>query len=174
MCKRSFARQDALARHEKLHTRRDGIQYLSPPSSQVSRQGIPNPNSTRGLSIPENNVTVDRGSQNIPSPQDGGGHSRTVNGASLTADLDFDLIWPDSEELFENLMLLDSSNQWHTSLGTLPISMRSHSINNVCLEDGSPPHDKTSSIGVIPSGESHQAVHNVSEMVTALVSFLCH
>jgi len=64
-----------------------------------------------------------------------------VQNAPLTADLDFSLVWPDSEYLFENLISSEAMNQWQMPLGTLPISTFGTT---------------GSSIGTIPSGESHQ------------------
>jgi hypothetical protein len=92
-----------------------------------------------------------------------------VQNGPLSADLDFELVWPDSEDLFETLMSSESANQWQMPLGTLPISTRSSSAS---FGPASSSFDKGPSIGAIPSGESHQAVHNVSEMVTALVGSL--
>jgi hypothetical protein len=86
---------------------------------------------------------------------------------SSSAELDFELIWPDSEDLFETLMSTDPTNQWQMPMGTLPITTRTN-LNNSIFGTPGPFHDK-SSIGAIPIGESHQAVHNVSEMVTSLV-----
>ena len=85
----------------------------------------------------------------------------------VTADLDFDLVWPDSEDLFETLMSSESANQWQLPLGAFPLSTGASSTS---FGPTSSSFDKGPSIGAIPSGESHQAVHNVSEMVTALVS----
>lgn len=92
-----------------------------------------------------------------------------VHNGPLSAELDFDLVWPDSEDLFETLMSAESANQWQVPLGALPISTRASSAS---FGPTSSSFDKGPSIGAIPSGESHQAVHNVSEMVTALVSSL--
>jgi hypothetical protein len=97
-----------------------------------------------------------------------------VQNGPLSAELDFDLVWPDSEDLFETLMSSEPANQWQVPLGSLPISTLA---NSASFGPASSSFDKGPSIGAIPSGESHQAVHCVSEMVTALVSlhgFLSH
>ncbi|KIN02730.1 hypothetical protein OIDMADRAFT_102782 [Oidiodendron maius Zn] len=155
-CKRPFARQDALARHEKLHTRTEYSQCPSPPASHASKQSLLSPSSSGQLAVSDNGSATTR---------------RTGTTASAPPEyMDFDLIWPDSEELLENLVSLDSSTQWQSSLGTLPISIGGNGTSNTNFESVNSFHDKTSSIGVIPCGESHQAVHNVSEMVTALSS----
>jgi hypothetical protein len=86
-----------------------------------------------------------------------------------SADLDFDLIWPDSEDLFETLMASENTNQWQMPFTTLPITSHALQVNNSSIGTPNPFRDKAPSIGNIPTGESHRAVHNVSEMVTTLV-----
>jgi hypothetical protein len=83
-------------------------------------------------------------------------------------DLNFDLIWPDSEGLFEMLMASENTNQWQMPFATLPITSQILHDNNIMTEANF--HDKRPSIDSIPNGESHRAVHNVSEMVTTVVS----
>ena len=172
-CKRPFARQDALARHEKLHTRTEYSQCPSPPASHASRQSVLSPRSLGQLCMSENgSATTSRTGTTASAPVGCAQGGVEVQNPALSTDMDFDLIWPDSEELLENLVSLDSSTQWQSSLGTLPISIGGSDTSNTTFESANSFHDKTSSIGVIPSGESHQAVHNVSEMVTEFVSLL--
>jgi len=87
----------------------------------------------------------------------------------LSADLDFDLMWPDSEDLFETLMAPDPTNPWQIPQNNA-YSPPPQSIFNF----GTPASiiDKGSPMSSVSSGESHRAVHNVSEMVTNLVSDL--
>lgn len=91
---------------------------------------------------------------------------------SPAVELDFDLMWPDAEDLFETLLATEATNQWQMPLTTLPVSSRSIYPSNNMFEQPSPGPfgDKGSPISPIPSGESHRAVHNVSEMVSSLVS----
>jgi hypothetical protein len=93
-----------------------------------------------------------------------------------SADLDFDLIWPDSEDLFETLMASENTNRWQMPFTTLPIASHTFQMNNSGMEAGNPFRDKakSSSIGTIPTGESHRAVYNVSEMVSSVVSEEAH
>jgi hypothetical protein len=95
----------------------------------------------------------------------------TTNNVAQSAELDFDLIWPDSEDLFETLMASENCNQWQTPFSTLPITSRVLQVNDSTIQPIHNFHGKGESIGAIPSGESHRAVHNVSEMVRTLVSF---
>jgi hypothetical protein len=170
-CKRPFARQDALARHEKLHNRTGYSQCPSPPTSHASRQSICSPSSSGQLGAPDNGSAAIRGTETNPSAPVQCAHGPVEpHNSALSTDMDFDLIWPDSEELLENLASLDSSAQWQSTLGALPISIGGNEMGNNTFESSNFFHDKASSICVIPSGESHQAVHNVSEMVTSLVS----
>ncbi len=85
----------------------------------------------------------------------------------LSADIDFDLIWPDSEDLFETLMAPDPMNQWQMPEITLPTSSQSF----YGFSTPTSIVDRESPMSSVCSGESHKAVHNVSEMVTSLVSW---
>lgn len=98
----------------------------------------------------------------------GAGVAQTMQPPS--ADLDFDLMWPDSEDLFETLMATETTNQWQMPLTTLPISSKSLYTSNNAFTSPNAFREQEPSIGQIPSGESHKAVHNVSNMVTTLVS----
>jgi hypothetical protein len=180
-CQRPFARQDSLARHEKLHARKEA-NYPSPPSSLVSQQTrITNSLSPIGIpetmSIPEITHESPRSLHSLSDQLSIAGDQNSVNGSNLvqmqppSADLDFDLMWPDSEDLFETLMATEMNTQWQMPLTTLPISSRSLYTSNATFGTSSSFQEQAHSIGHIPSGESHQAVHNVSNMVTTLVSY---
>ena len=169
-CNRPFARQDSLARHEKLHTRRKSPQYPSypsPPLSHISQPSIPSRLFSLERNSIDDNLSVHHSAQSqLLPPEVSAQNTGGAQSGPLSADLDFDLVWPDSEDLFETLMSSESANQWQLPLGTLPISTRASTST---FGPTSFSLDKGPSIGAIPSGESHQAVHNVSEMVTALV-----
>jgi hypothetical protein len=87
-----------------------------------------------------------------------------------SADLDFELMWPDSELLFQTIISSETANQWQMPLGTLPLTPDVHQTVADTFGTPSSFHEKASSIGAIPSGGSHRAVHDVSKMVTSLVS----
>lgn len=87
------------------------------------------------------------------------------------SDLDFDLIWPDSENLFQSLMSSDATDQWQMPLGTLPFPPLVQDVSGLTFGSPSSFDTRSSSIGTIPSGGSHQAVRDVTEMVTSSVSF---
>lgn len=89
---------------------------------------------------------------------------------NVAADLDFALIWPDSENLFQSLMSSDTTDQWQMPFGTLPFPPVVQDVNG--MNFGSPNFfdDRSSSVGAIPSGGGHQAVRDVTEMVTSSVS----
>jgi len=57
-----------------------------------------------------------------------------VFNAPQSADLDFDLIWPDSEDLFETLMAWENSNQWQMPFTALPITSHTLQANNSIME----------------------------------------
>jgi hypothetical protein len=92
-------------------------------------------------------------------------------------EIGFDLIWPDSEALFQTIMSMDTANQWQMPLGTLPFlpgvqQAGSDSCENNSNKFKSPDSfdDRGPAISAIPSGGSHRAVHDVSKMVSNLVS----
>lgn len=94
------------------------------------------------------------------------------HGGAVGTELDFGLIWPDAEELFQTIMSSDTSDQWQIPLGTLPFPPTVQPPS--CLNFDSPGSfdDRGSSIGTLPSGEGHQAVRDVTEMVTTSVSLI--
>lgn len=165
-CKRSFSRQDSLARHEKLHLRRDSTKYAAAsPSVATPRTGVPAlPTPEHSVGTSYTNPSIDSGASNhgwIPDHQT----VADVNfmDMSQNADLDFQLIWPDSEELFQSLMSVDSASQ--IPLGTLPLPS-----NFDHAPHGSDQYEHhRSATEAIPSGGGHQAVHDVSRMITNLV-----
>jgi Zinc finger, C2H2 type len=180
-CQRTFSRQDSLARHEKLHSRKDTHNYPSPPSppsSLISQSSLATSLSPFGgtilnsLSPATNGNEIDihtsHSEQNTPI--------ENMFNIPQSADLDFDLIWPDSEDLFETLMASENTNQWQMPFATLPITSHTFQMNNSGMETGNVFGDKVKSpsIGTIPTGESRRAVHNVSEMVSSLVSGKSH
>lgn len=93
--------------------------------------------------------------------------------ASINApsELDFNLVWPDSEDLFQTLMSSDTADRWQMPFGSLPFPP---DVQDVNMNFGSPnPYDtRGSSVGGIPTSDSHQAVRDVTEMVTSSVSLL--
>ncbi|KAL4988245.1 hypothetical protein BDW68DRAFT_99097 [Aspergillus falconensis] len=85
----------------------------------------------------------------------------------VASDLDFALIWPDSENLFQSIMSSDSPDQWQIPLGSLPIPPVVQDVSGMNFGSPNSFDDRASSIGTIPSGGSHQAVRDVSDMVTS-------
>ncbi|KAF9886616.1 hypothetical protein FE257_011256 [Aspergillus nanangensis] len=83
------------------------------------------------------------------------------------SDLDFALIWPDSENLFQSLMASDTTDQWQMPLGALPFPPVVQDVNTISFGSPHSFDDRSSSIGTIPSGGSHEAVRDVTEMVTS-------
>lgn len=88
------------------------------------------------------------------------------------ADIDFSLIWPDSENLFQSIMSTGTTDQWQMPLGTLPFPPVVQDVSTMNFGSPNSFDDRSSSIGTIPSGGSHQAVRDVTEMVTSSVSSL--
>ncbi|KIY00008.1 uncharacterized protein Z520_04645 [Fonsecaea multimorphosa CBS 102226] len=160
-CKRSFSRQDSLARHERLHLRRRNPEDGCSPSESIDR--LVAPESLRDSELAESfpNVAADV-LVFPPAPL-------PVGVPQQAGDLDFELIWPDSEDLLQTLMSSDASNQWQIPLGTLPFSA-TPSTADKCFETPSSFDERPPSIGAIPSGGNHQAVQDVSKMVSNVSS----
>lgn len=117
--------------------------------------------------------TSSTGPTSTPATSNSWGETQPVHTSSIddvAADIDFALIWPDSENLFQSLMSSDITDQWQMPLGTLPFPPVVQDINTMNFGSPSSFDDRTSSVGSIPSGEGHQAVRDVTEMVTSSVS----
>ncbi|KAJ5963909.1 uncharacterized protein N7479_003785 [Penicillium vulpinum] len=164
-CRRPFARQDALNRHEKLHsralnTKNDSLElHLAPQSISLDSLASWDTSSAS---------TADPASTSATSHS--WDESHTGNHASMQnfpSELDYALVWPDSENLFQSLMSSDTAEQWQMPLGTLPFPPVVQDMNG--MHFGSPNlfDDTGSSVGTIPSGGGHQAVRDVTEMVTS-------
>lgn len=89
---------------------------------------------------------------------------------TVATDLDFALVWPDSENLFQSLMSSDTADQWQMPLGTLPFPPVVQDVNGMNFGSPNSFDDRSSSVGAIPSGGGHQAVRDVTEMITSSVS----
>ncbi|KAL4741039.1 C2H2 type zinc finger domain protein [Aspergillus similis] len=164
-CHRPFARQDALTRHEKLHTR-------AAATKQAQAQ--------QSLQVPQV-TSLDTLTWEAPRPPPAGAVSTSATDQpwmasdaqpasglqNVASDLDFALIWPDSENLFQSIMSSDTPDQWQIPLGSLPIPPVVQDVSGMNFGSPNSFDDRASSIGTIPSGGSHQAVRDVSDMVTS-------
>ncbi|KAK5800154.1 hypothetical protein VI817_002366 [Penicillium citrinum] len=163
-CSRPFARQDALTRHEKLHQRDMEVKDVPPPSSG------PSSTSLDSMASWDSSTTSPTGPTSTPATNHSWNEAQPVHASNIddvAADLDFALIWPDSENLFQSLMSSDITDQWQIPLGTLPFPPVVQGINTMNFGSPSSFDDRTSSVGSIPSGEGHQAVRDVTEMVNS-------
>ena len=167
-CFRPFARQDALTRHEKLHTRasnpNQGPKAPTPVSQSSSIEHFSSWDPSNTSEIPPITPSASAQTMGVPrAPQ----HSELNHAAS---DLDFDLIWPDSENLFQSIMSSDTTDQWQMPLGTLPFPPLVQDVSGLTFGSPNSFDHRSPSIGTIPSGGSHEAVRDVTEMVTSSVS----
>ena len=187
-CNRSFSRQDSLIRHEKLHTREATSGVISSdevkageaaprePRANVTRShGWPDSAAETYNSPPLSNVsehhTIPTVIGSTPSQCEGSFETQSALPQDVlqTAGLDFELIWPDSEDLFQTLVSQDALLQWQVPLGTLPfaseVPLPGENIISPYTTPGSL-DDRVSSIGAIPSGGNDQALKDVRRMVT--------
>lgn len=149
--------------------RKESTSYVSPPAESVPRSG----HSAASPGI-QGNLHYEAASVNgavqydVPH-QELDSSDQGMDNITPSADLDFDLIWPDTEELFHTIMSTDTP--WQMPLTTLPFPPGvHHQHDNHVYGTPSSFDDRASSVGSIPSGSGHQAVHDVSRMVTSLVS----
>lgn len=166
-CRRPFARQDALTRHEKLHQRDTSAKH-GPPLSSVPPSASLGSMTSWDTSSPSTAGPASTSATSHSWEDSQPTHSSSMQ--NVTADLDFALIWPDSESLFQSLMSSDTTDQWQMPLGTLPFPPVVQDINTMNFGSPSSFDDRTSSVGAIPSGEGHQAVRDVTEMINSSVS----
>jgi hypothetical protein len=117
-CKRSFARQDSLIRHERLHTRQGCARYASPLSNaaagSVSSESLQNVGGRHSIG----NALASARTQDQALPERQSATAAGLQHVTPPAELDLELIWPDSEDLFQTIMSSDDTNQWQIPLGT--------------------------------------------------------
>jgi len=146
-----------LIRHERLHARTENARFTSLPSGLAAKPATP-----------ESLHNSDTGDNNSPSLACGStldqGHNdqdvaAATNIQKMTplSDLDFELIWPDSEDLFQTIMSSNVSNQRQLPLGTLSFLPESYLSRNTSTGSPSSFNDRPPSIGVVPSGGNYQA-----------------
>ncbi|KAF2403453.1 hypothetical protein EJ06DRAFT_579488 [Trichodelitschia bisporula] len=102
VCRRPFSRQDSLSRHERLHVR-----PLGAASTETSRPTTSEaPVSPESLPQTENGTSGCNGSRISVSSPEVEQQLSTANAFPVTQsmDLDYELIWPESEELFHSIM----------------------------------------------------------------------
>lgn len=139
---------------------------VASPSSQAHQQSLPSPLSSIEGTAPLESNAPERSWENQAEQT-----NSTAREGTQSAYLDFDLIWPDSEHLFESLMALDTTTPSQLALATPSIGDFSKGLSNTVAPEKASSNILQSN-GASLIGESHQPVHNVSEMVTALVSVL--
>ncbi|KAL1297157.1 hypothetical protein AAFC00_004733 [Neodothiora populina] len=163
-CHRAFSRQDSLARHEKLHLRRDKKGYTgqqSVASTTPKSMGIPT------LPTPEDYTDNSlygeiTGAQDL---SDSGWMERqdmdhiSFMDVTQNSDIDFPLIWPDSEELFQSLLTAEPTPQ--VAFGMLPLPPTSGRD----IEQYQVDKEHKSTAGAIPIGGGYNAVNCASRMI---------
>ncbi|KAL4763517.1 C2H2 type zinc finger domain protein [Aspergillus foveolatus] len=164
-CRRPFARQDALTRHEKLHTRAAATKQAQAQQSLQVPQVTSLDTLTWDAARPPAEAAVSTSATDRPWMASDAQQASGLQG--VASDLDFALIWPDSENLFQSIMSSDSPDQWQIPLGSLPIPPVVQDVSGMNLGSPNSFDDRASSIGTIPTGGSHQAVRDVSDMVTS-------
>ena len=195
-CNRAFSRQDSLIRHEKLHIR-EATAGVSVSPAELTTQGAARAEVVRlkdGIRSPAANTTyhspplssvsgVSEDHHAVPtafgcgtSTEHGapeGTHPDLPPNGFHMPELDFELMFPDSADLYQTLMSQDTCLQWQMPLGTLPFPSEAppHSVDG-SASYGTPASldDRVSSIGAIPTGGNNQALQDVRRMVATTSS----
>ena len=115
------------------------------------------------------------------------GESINFDAEETLTDMDFNLIWPDSEDLFQSIFSSDVSASWQLPPGTLPlpsaafgqvgasfISPNNSSSHHLTAGGGFRTSDNEvrTTDNQMPSDDNQVAVHGVSQMVSSLSASL--
>jgi hypothetical protein len=158
-------------RHERLHTRSSGRHSTS---ASIQSQHEPQPITPESLnSIDEaHDLSADRGTHaNNGAHNEEQRHEEVpVPTPDLISDLNFELIWPDSEDLFQTIMATEFPN---VQVGAYSFESPSTPIAlDPSLASLPNPNSRVESISVqtIPTGGNQRAVDDVSRMISTMVS----
>jgi hypothetical protein len=157
-------------RHGRLHTRAEHAVHVSSPPDVASNAIVPETFQNFGVRNHSVVASACAPMQDHAPPKRQRATAAGLQQATPEAELDFELIWPDSEDLFQNIMSSDAVNQWQLPLATFPFPAENCAASNSSFGSPSSFDDRVPSIGAIPSGGNHQAVQDVSKMITSLVS----
>ncbi|KAF2473730.1 uncharacterized protein BDR25DRAFT_386592, partial [Lindgomyces ingoldianus] len=159
VCGRSFARQDALNRHARVHT------HNSSNSSQTSGSTVFSPG-TIGL-MPPNTEDVPGSVHHHPATGSYSTEQVPALVPSLNTSHMFDqpqlqpssLFWPDSEHLLQNIMSIDPA-LWEQPMALMPPILENHTMSysraTNDLEDG--------------SSEGRRAIQTLSALISNTVN----
>jgi hypothetical protein len=158
VCGRPFSRQDSLGRHEKLHSRggaaskrATSLQSNDVPSSEASPQVL----------------DAETPTADMTPLLEGGSVSGTM---TVVEEMEFDpqLIWPDSEALFQTIASFDDPALLSMSLAALPLTA---TVQTPASFDSPTSFDDRR---IVPSlsTDGEQAVQNLSQMVSAVVGIV--
>jgi hypothetical protein len=122
-------------RHERLHTRTETTIYTSPPPNVT---GVITPESFQNFAANNNSdaALACAPLQDPAPPKRQPAATTSLQQVTPTAELDFELIWPDSEDLFQTIMSSEAVNHWRVPLGTLPFPAENYAASNTSF--GSP------------------------------------
>ena len=161
-CKRSFSRQDSLMRHERIHTRK-ATSTINSASPNIESHPI-TPESLGSIE----NATSHGQVSSSPRAEAEEWHQDPAAIPDLSAqsgELNLDLIWPDSEDLFQTIMSVDSTRQHPVAAMTFPFDIVPQPSIGPSISSGS----LADPISAIPSGGNQRAVQDLSKMISALV-----
>ena len=164
-------------RHQKVHTQQTTLAtpVTSPSTSAAAAasdlsQAISPVD--RGIGLFNSNAISQQPDTALPQVGDSAGDALGFQDDLQFSDADLNLIWPDSEELFNSLFCSDFTNSWLPA-GTLPLpSADADPSGNGVAAAGVFGPDQPPSRGELQAVDGHHAVHGVSEMVSKYSSSL--
>lgn len=166
-------------RHQKVHAQ--GTNLVTPITSPSSAAGATASDLSQTISPPHSSAglfsssIVEQSNRTLPQIEETSGDALGFQDDLQFSDADLNLIWPDSEELFNSLLSSDFSNSWLPA-GTLPLPSADVYLAGSGLPtadgQGQKADDHPPSRSELQAGDGHHAVHGVSQMVSKYSSSL--
>ena len=163
-------------RHQKVHA--DETNLATPITSPSSQGGIAASDLTQTISPSQDGISlfdtsaISQSNQALPQIVEPTNDALGFQDDLQFSDADLNLIWPDSEELFNSLLSSDLTSSWLPA-GTLPLpSADADPGGNSAATAGLSGPDQPPSRGELQAGNGQHAVHGVSEMVSKYSSSL--
>ena len=158
-------------RHQRTHSQTNTPAPFATPPSTTSFAALPSdvePSNDQASSLP-----------GVAFGEGDGPVLRTSHGDSVPTqtvdfpDIGLDLMWPDSEDLFQSILSSDLGTSWQLPPGTLPLPSRGLTPeNSVAITIGASTAGQLLAGKGVQSGDNQHAVHGVSAMVSNFSSSL--
>jgi hypothetical protein len=153
-------------RHERLHNRQSSKTVPAAVSHPITPESL---DSTDELSPGGQAHYSSPVEERYPLASGSTPASATPDLLMPSSELNFELIWQESEDLFQTIMSGDLTTQHIFPVGTFPFDTTSPLDPSISIPSPST-SSRVESIAAIPSGGNQRAVQDVSKMISSLVS----